>query len=375
MKRLFQFRFILLIFVIFRSIDFLISYFATQIIPYLGFFPLKRDLYLYNLPHIISSFANFDGVHYILIAKYGYSMYEQAFFPLYPILIRLISFLGQNEVLSGLLISNLSFLVALYFIPKLLKEIKIPDDKIVWIILFLLVFPTSFFFNSLYTESLFLMFFVLSLYFYIKEQYLLALVFSFFISLTKLMGVFISGVFIFIKKEKLTIRFTPILAPILGLLIYSFYLFRTTGDPFFFINSQPFFGGNRSTSLVFFPQVIYRYVKILNTKDFNFQYFIASIELTLFVVILITLIFFSYYSIRQKNKVLTGINLFSLINLIIPTLTGTFQSVPRYVLISFGFFIALSYIKNNFIKALIVLIFIIFHVILLSFFSQGYFIS
>lgn len=376
MKRLFRFKYILLIAVLFRSLDFLISYSSTKFIPYLGFFPLKNDLFSYNLPHFISSFGNFDGVHYILIAKYGYFMYEQAFFPLYPVLIRILSFITHNEVLSGIFISNLCLLAAIYILPKLLKEIKVSDDNIFWTLIFLLTFPTSFFFNSLYTESLFLMFFVLSLYFYLKKKYLLSSIFSIFLSLTKFMGIFMSFIyFSIIKREKTAVRFAPILASILGFFIYSLFLFKTTGDPFFFFNSQPFFGGNRSIDIIFFPQVIFRYFKILDTFNFNFQYFIAVIELLTFVTVFAVLAVFTVYSIKKRNNLLIGINLFSFINLIAPTLTGTFQSVPRYVLLSFGFFIALSFIKNNFIKALILLIFIVFHVILLSFFSQGYFVS
>lgn len=376
MKRLFQFKYILLFLILFRFLDFLISYLSTKFIPYLGFFPLKNDLFSYDLPHFISSFGNFDGIHYILIAKYGYSMYEQAFFPLYPVLIRLFSFITHNEVFSGILISNLCLLVAIYFLPKLLREIKIPDKNIFWTLIFLLLFPTSFFLNSLYTESLFLMLFVLSLYFYLKKRYFLSSIFSIFLSLTKFMGVFISVIYLsIIKGEKNVIKLAPILASFLGLFLYSFYLFRTTGDPFFFLNSQPFFGGNRSTSLIFFPQVVFRYLKILFSQEFNFQYFVAFMELIFFVVILITLLIFTFYSMKKKNRVLIAVNLFSLINLLVPTLTGTFQSLPRYALISLGFFIALSYIQNNFIKTLILLIFILFHVILLSFFAQGYFIS
>jgi len=254
-------------------------------------------------------------------------------------------------------------------------EIKVPDKNIFWIILFLIAFPTSFFFNSLYTESLFLMFFVLSLYFYLKKKYLLSSVFSIFLSLTKFIGIFVSTVYLLISDKKKAISFFPILGSILGLFIYSAFLYKTTGDPFFFFNSQPFFGGNRSTDIILFPQVIFRYLKIFLTQDFNFQYFIAIVEIAFFLVVFITLLVFTYYGVKKKERILTGVNVFSLINLILPTLTGTFQSIPRYALLSLGFFIALSFIKNDLIKVAIFLTFILFHVILLSFFSQGYFVG
>ena len=145
---------ILVVFFIWRIFDFLIIFFSRKIIPYLGFFPYKDQLPGFNLPNWIFALANFDGLHYILIARDGYAQYEQAFFPLYPLLIKFLTPLFfNNQLLTGLIISNVSFFLGLILFYKYLKLISSDSIRFnpILSILFLLVFPTSFFFGAIYT--------------------------------------------------------------------------------------------------------------------------------------------------------------------------------------------------------------------------------
>lgn len=374
-------RTIFILFVVWRVLDFLIIYFAPLVIPYLGFFPYKELLSDFNSPHWLNSLANFDGIHYLLIARQGYSQWEQAFFPLYPLLIKLLTNVPNNQLITGLLISNIAFIIGLIIASRLIDK-----KQVFWFIIFLLVFPTSFFFGAVYTEGLFFLLFALTLYFLKKQKYLstsLAVILS---SLTRLVGVFliIPILFEWISKRK---RAMTIVAPLVGLGIYCFYLWKTTGDPFFFLTSQPVFGANRSSNLILLPQVIWRYIKIFVTADKNFQYFISLLEFSTFMMVFVVLIF-DLFKIIKKPRFWTSsprpeagqndrlaLNLFSFVNLLLPTLTGTFSSVPRYVLFSLSFFLYLAELKNIWVKMIIALIFLILHIVLVGFFSQGYFIS
>src|SRR3989344_6660943 len=184
-----KFRQILIIFLLFRVIDLDIIYIASFFIPYLGFFPYKEIAQQYNLPKFITTLANFDGVHYLLIAKNGYTQYQQAFFPLYPLLIRLLSPLfSSNYLLTGLFISNFSFLLGLFYLNKYLLISKYPISNIKYLFLFLIAFPSSFFFGAVYTEGLFFLLIISTLYFLKKENYFLTAVFAFLASLTRLIG-------------------------------------------------------------------------------------------------------------------------------------------------------------------------------------------
>jgi Gpi18-like mannosyltransferase len=369
---------ILILFLIWRFVDFLIIYFAPKFIPYLGFFPYKDQLVNYHLPGWISSLANFDGLHYVLIAKNSYSQFEQAFFPLYPLLIRFLSPLFfNNQLLAGLIISNVSFLLGLWFFVKYLKIGNLKSK--IWSLIFLILFPTSFFFGAVYTEGLFFLLVILSLYFLKKNKYLLVIFFTFLASLTRLMGIFliIPIIFNFIEKNKRKKLLLLVFAPILGLGLYCFYLLKTTGDPLYFLTTQPLFGANRSTHLIFLPQVYWRYFKIFFTAALNSRYFTSVIEFLIFTFVfgILTLDLIKNCKLKIINWGMVGLNLFSFSNLILPTLTGTFSSIPRYSLLSISFFIYLSEIKNNFIKTSILIIFFLLHIILLGLFRQGYFIS
>lgn len=374
-----SFYLILLAFAVFRFFDLLIIFLAKSFIPYLGFFPYKELLPNFSLPTFISSLANFDGLHYLMIARNGYSQYEQAFFPLYPLLIRLLSPLFfNNPLLTGIIISNLCFLAGLYFLYRYLKLFNYGLRMTYWLFIFLLLFPTSFYFGAVYTEGLFFFLFTASLYFLKKENYPLASLFIFFASLTRLIGFFliIPVIFSLIQKPKLK-RLMIIFSPLAGLGIYCFYLWITTHDPLAFLHSQWAFGANRSSNLIFLPQVYFRYFKIFLTATPNFQYFISLFEFVTFNLFLVVLILdlIKNWKLKIKNFEVLGLIFFSFVNLLLPTLTGTFSSVPRYVLFSVSFFLFLPQIKSSFLKITLALIFLFFHIIMLGLFSQGYFVS
>jgi len=368
-----------------------ISFFAEKFVPYLGFFPYKELLVEYGLPSWISSFANFDGIHYLQIAKQGYSQWEQAFFPLYPILIKFLSFIIPNFLVSALFISNISFIIGLIFFKKLMKLWGINTSLP---LIFLLSFPTAFYFGMVYTESLFFVLLILSLYFLHKKNYVAAGICAGLSSATRLIGVFlVIPFFIYLVAEK-QINFKNykfkiknylflLASPFFGLFSYMGYLWKTTGDPLFFFNSQPIFGANRSTHLIFLPQVYFRYLKIAFTASHNFQWYLSLFEMSIFSLVFAILIL-DFLKIKKHLSVAStnlrglqrlGLNIFSFINILLPTATGTFSSIPRYALLSLSFFIFLGELKNSTLKSVIVAIFALLQIAILSLFVRGYFVG
>ena len=355
-----------------------ISVFIEKIILYQGFFAYPETLKNHGLPKFIYSLSNFDGVYYLKIAKDGYQQFEQAFFPLYPLLIRIITFFTKNYLISGLLISNLCFIFAVFLFKKYLEKI---NQYSLWVLIFLFLFPTSFFFITVYTESLFFVFLVLFFYFFSQKKYFLATIAGFFASLTRINGILLIIPFFLVffqkiknKKIDFSLLFYSLII-IFGLFSYMLYLLKTTGDPFLFFNSQKVFGANRSTNLILLPQVYFRYLKIFFTASFNFQYFIAVIEFFIFNLVFLVLVFDLFYVLKKRNQNLLALNLFSLANLILPTLTGTFSSITRYSLLSLSFFLFLSKIKSKVVKITLGFLFLILHLILFGFYLQGYFIG
>lgn len=282
------------------------------------------------------AWGNFDGVNYLSITKYGYMFIGQAFFPLYSLLMR---FMG-GEMWTGLLISNLSFLLALIGVYKLIKLDY--SDKIARItIILLLLFPTSFYFGSVYTESLFLALIVWSYYAARKEKWLMTGILGAVASATRVIGVILLPVLLIeflLKKKKLEIKHWPLVLIPLGIILYMLYLWRFSGDPLAFIHAQVSVGEQRSSSLILLPQVFYRYLfKIIPNLNFNYfpMLFTTFLELGSGLLFLILSIY-SFWKLKLSYA------LFLSLGYLIPTLTGSFSSLPRYVLVLFPGFILMA---------------------------------
>ena len=140
----------------------------------------------------MNMFAQWDSSHYTYIAQYGYTNQGDpanfiVFFPLYPVLMRLITFSFANVNLSGLLISNVASIIAVIYIFKLTK-LDYSDNVAKKVVLFLCVFPTAYFMSAVYTESLFLALVIASFYYARNARWPLAGALGFLAALTRIGG-------------------------------------------------------------------------------------------------------------------------------------------------------------------------------------------
>ena len=103
-------------------------------------------------------FANWDGQYYLLLSDWGYNYEEtpdspRAFFPLYPALIHILSYVVPRMAAAALL-SYLLTAGFCYFLFKLGEHFGCHKPYLA--ILIVLAFPTAFFTSVFYTEALFL---------------------------------------------------------------------------------------------------------------------------------------------------------------------------------------------------------------------------
>lgn len=348
------------------------------------------------------SYLNFDGVHYLSIALDGYQPLTYFFFPTFPLAVRYASqFLTGGGMLQaarvGLWISNLSFFVALIGLYKLIGlDFK---KRISYLtITLLLLFPTSFYFASFYNESVFLALIVWCFYFARKKRWFFAGILGAFATATRVVGIAIIPALIIeaylqYKKNKqlsaeTTLRYflksidwknvikplVSILLASMGVLAYMYYLYLKTGDPLIFIHSVEVFGQQRSSSLVILPQVFYRYFfKVL--PSINYQYFPVVVFSYLEIV---SAIVFGILVIATFVKLRLSYAVYALTTYIIPTLSGSFSSLPRYVLVIFpAFLVSAVYISKltKLNRLLIYLILFVLLVITAPLFFRGYWIS
>lgn len=307
-------------------------------------FPYYYSLLSYVKDAAYSIWGYFDGVHYLRLIESGYvDIGTQAFFPLYPILVSFISSLtGLNAYLSAIILSYLSLTLSLIVLWKLF-----PKEK-TRLTFFLLLFPTSFFFLSVYTESLFLL---LSLCFFLslkREKYVLASIFAALASGTRLVGLFLGLVLVWrlVTHYKRTRPLYVLALSILsasGFLLYAYFLWYNFGDPLMFLHVQEMFGANRSGGeIILLPQVLYRYLKMILTVDpTTFLYQRIWLELIFF--------FGAVWAWYKNLKLLSReVNLYVIFSLLLPTLTGTLSSVPRYILVLVPFLLPPNLNKISF---------------------------
>lgn len=156
-------------------------------LPGLAMFP-----YAGPLGRAVDAWANWDGAWFLRIAAHGYHYPgSEAFFPLYPLLVRAVTpVVGGRYVIAGLLVSLICYVAATWLLYRLVER-EFSSQTALWTVVFMAVFPTSFFFQAVYSESLFLLATVAAFYFADRQRWALAGLAGFAASLTRNSGILV----------------------------------------------------------------------------------------------------------------------------------------------------------------------------------------
>ncbi len=378
----FEHLFILKVFAVWLGVLFLILFSAVKLIPPQTAF-LGGGLFNYLSNPFLWAWSNFDGVHYTALVQEGYRSLTYFYFPLYPLLIKsLTPILGESLTMvtfTGVAVSYLMFLLALVGFYKLLK-LDFDNNMVRLAIILLLVFPTSFYFGSVYTESLFLALTVWSFYYARQKKWLMAGTLAALATATRLVGLaLVAGLaveaFLYWRSDrrKWLLPLLLVFISMTGIGAYMYFVWQKTGDPLNFLHTVGVFGAQRSENLILLPQVFYRYIfKILPNLNYsNFASFFPGIlefaVASLFLVISVV----SFWKTRISYAV------FLFLGYVIPTLSGSFSSLPRYVLVLFPAYVILAQHlkKSKTVFLVFCLLSFILLAISLSLFARGYWIS
>lgn len=171
---------------------------------------------------------------------------------------------------------------------------------------------------------------------------------GYFAALTRFYGILLFG-FLFLeyfftlpKKKRFVLKkYLPALPLLLipaGLLTYMTYLYFTFGDPLQFIHALELWQKSKVT----FPlRTMYRYARMLLTvSPAIVQYWVAFFELAFFILGL-------WVSIKLWLRKQYSHSLYLLVATMVPSFTGTLQSLPRYLITIFPLYIFLSGIKKG----------------------------
>ena len=312
----------------------LTGYLSLHYLPFTPSFPYYGDIAHYG--RALASFAHFDGIHYLRLIRHGYDdTGSQAFFPIYPLLVRTLTFNFFDPLFVAVAL-NLSLLFStLYLVVRALS----PKHSRRFLLLFL-SFPTSFYLLANYTESLFI--FLVTLFFTLltRKKYFWAALVAGIASGTRVVGVFLALsllVELIQSKQSWWLAFMLLLLSICGLLGYSGYLYHLYGDPLKFVHVMSMFGVGRSTGeIILLPQLLYRYFRILSTSPLTSLIGLRALwELTTLALVSVWLYF-------ARHVLPLPALVFCLGAIIFPTLSGTLSSFPRYVLVAIPLYVAIA---------------------------------
>lgn len=198
--------------------------------------------------------SRWDTGFYLSIAEEGYR-YENvtfpsvAFFPLYPMLLRALRVFTGDPLWAGIILSNVALLagvILLYRLVEIEGDVG-AADRTVW---YVLIYPASFFGSAIYTESLFLLLAVATLYLARRDRWWAAGLVSILAALTRLVGLIVMPMLVlewFQRRRKALATgeqppawgslIAALLAPV-GTLVYMLYLKLAFGNPLAFMHAS-----------------------------------------------------------------------------------------------------------------------------------------
>src|SRR5438128_666669 len=194
-------------------------------------------------PGFLDYWAHWDGGWYAAIAEHGYfDRPSTSFFPLYPILVRFADHLPGGTAFWGVAVSVACLLAALYFLYEIAEELF--DARVARAaILAFAFFPSAFFMNAVYSESVFLAATAATVWaLRVRRHFLLACLFAYFAMATRNVGIFLLVPLLWElvgrRRTRLREGALGLVGSLGGLVAYMLYLAKGLGDPLYFAVAQ-----------------------------------------------------------------------------------------------------------------------------------------
>ncbi|WP_052309977.1 hypothetical protein [Methanocella arvoryzae] len=246
---------------------------------------------------------------------------------------KLIGSIIGSTFIAGLIISNITLLIACFFLYKL---ILIENDPTIAkkAIKYTFLFPVAFIYSGVFTESLYLALLIMCFYYARKEQWHIVGLLGLFLSLTRSLGVFVIFPmlleYLAIRDYKVTKVKSNVLYLLLipvGLAIFSVYNFYFTGDFFAFIHIQSAWGRHLDNPLNYLLHGLFSN----HAEEFFWAFF----------TVVFTVLLIAGSSLIRPSYLLVGVY-----SIIIPLSSGI-ASMPRYFLAVFPLYIIMAKLTKN----------------------------
>lgn len=259
---------------------------------------------IHNNNDFIGNFWRWDSGWYQSIVEHGYATsfngeaVNWPFFPLWPILLKIISLNGTLPIpLMGLIANQIIFFGALIVFYLYLIEIKTNHESALFAVIMLAISPANIYFCSGLTENSFLLLSLLSFYFLYRKQYIFCIVCAGLLSATRMVGAFfiIPLIYQLYFKDKVQpAKIIPYaIASLGGLILFVTYMQIHTGHPFGFLEIQSQIKDWARPGLVWDDQLFSQIYSVMTNTSHIYDRGIFIFSL---VIITGSLIYFKFYN-------------------------------------------------------------------------------
>jgi Mannosyltransferase (PIG-V) len=329
------------------------------------------------------TYAVWDSGWYFDIASRGYffspdSQSSIAFFPLYPLLVRLCAapFGGSPAAtwIAAIAVSWMAFFCALVALHQLTERLVGTREAARRTVLYIAVFPFSIYFTRVYTEGLFLLLTVLSVRAAVDARWLRAGILGGLATITRPNGILI-GIPLLIfaltgrpSLRTLSRRLAALSLVPLALAGYSAYVYTLSGNPLGWLDTQRHWGYSLSrlphrhllSGLSAIEQEgLYAWFLRYDTAPFDFFY------------VIVALIFLALVPgiVRRFGW---GLGLYVLVSLLIPLSGNALIGIGRYASVLFPAFMLVSTVGSPRVFEAILIVSITFRTLFLTLLISWY---
>ena len=225
-----------------------------------NFLPMKHNLQ-WEIPLELRAplYAKYDSGWYLSIMEWGYgppppqgNPSNHAFFPLYPLTAKVLrDTFAMDGFHAGLVVSYLCLFLAMPLFWREGRE-RLGEDNAWSAVLFLLLFPTSFFLAAVYSESMFLLFALLAFRDARDGSLRRAVLWAFLLGLTRATALAVAPALFFAALERRPRRWGGALllaaVPVAGVFLWAYGIGFVNHEPNLFFRSMH--GWNRVASSV-----------------------------------------------------------------------------------------------------------------------------
>jgi hypothetical protein len=325
----------------------------------------------------LAPWNHWDAPHYVDIARDGYVTTDVhtanqpawiVYYPLYPWLIRAIHVVVRDYVASAQFISLIAAVAAALLMQRLAAldfEASVAQNSAI----FMLIFPTAYFFHAGYSESLFIALTLACVLAARRRRWALSAAAGALASLTRINGLFLLPVMALEaldeyrsgRRVQRAWLFIPLAAS--GFLVYLAINYVVWGDAFHFRDVLEVVWGKHLT----WPWLgVSRSLIFASTLDAAHSQLAGTQEL-LFVAIGLVCTVAAWKRLRPSYAV------WMTLNMLLITSTSVVQSTPRYLLSAFPMFMlfALVAAKDRVAGKALAACSLIFYSIFATFFALG----